>query len=51
MKNMKDDTIERTIDEVEKMTKEKNRKVDTKKITRAYNYAKAKHRRSEEKIR
>ena len=31
--------------------KEKNRKVDTKKITRAYNYAKAKHRRSEEKIR
>ena len=51
MKNMKDDTIERTIDDVIKMAKEKNRKVDTKKITCAYNYAKAKHRRSEEKIR
>ena len=51
MKNMKDDTIERTIDDVIKMAKEKNRKVDTKKITRSYNYAKAKHRRSEEKIR
>ena len=40
---MKDDSIERTIDDVIKLAKEKNRKVDTKKITRAYNYAKSKH--------
>ena len=48
---MKDDTIERGIDEVIKTAKEKNRHVDVKKILKAYNYAKAKHRRSKKKIR
>lgn len=48
---MKDDTIERNIDDVIKLAKEKNRKIDVKKITKAYNYAKAKHRRSKKKVR
>ena len=33
------------------LAKEKNKRVDVKKITKAYNYAKAKHRRSKAKIR
>ena len=40
---MKDDTIERTIEDVIKVAKEKNRRVDSKKIIKAYNYAKDKH--------
>ena len=48
---MKDDTIERNIDDVIKVAKEKNKRVDVKKITKAYNYSKAKHRRSKAKIR
>lgn len=48
---MKDDTIERNIDDVIKVAKEKNKRVDVRKITKAYNYAKAKHRRSKKKIR
>ena len=47
---MKDDTLERNIDDVIKMAKEKNRHVNFKKITKAYNYAKSKHRRPEEKV-
>ena len=50
MKALKDDTIERGIDDVIKLAKEKNRKLDIKKITKAYNYAKTKHRRSKEKV-
>lgn len=48
---MKDDTVERNIEDVIKLAKEKNKRVDVKKITKAYNYAKAKHRRSKKKIR
>ena len=47
---MKEDTIERNIDDVIKLAKEKNRKIDVKKINKAYNYAKEKHRRSKKKI-
>ena len=47
---MKEDTIERSIDDVIKLAKEKNRKIDVKKITKAYNYAKEKHRRTKKKI-
>lgn len=41
---MKDDTVERGIDDVIKLAKEKSKHIDVKKITRAYNYASAKHR-------
>jgi len=47
---MKDDTLERNIDDVIKVAKEKNRRTDVKKIMKAYNFAKEKHRRSKEKI-
>ena len=47
---MKDDTTERSIDEVIKLAKEKNKKLDVKKVTKAYNYAKSKHRRPKKKI-
>ena len=47
---MKEDMVERTIDAVIKLAKEKNRKIDVKKINKAYNYAKEKHRRSKKKI-
>ena len=47
---MKEDTIERSIDDVIKLAKEKNRKIDVKKINKAYNYAKEKHRRTKKKI-
>ena len=40
---MTEDTIERSIDDVFKLAKEKNRQVDSKKIIRAYEYAKEKH--------
>lgn len=40
---MTEDTIERSIDDVLKLAKEKNRQVDSKKIIRAYEYAKEKH--------
>ena len=40
---MKSDMLERNIDDVIKLAKEKNRKVDAKKITKAYNYAREKH--------
>ena len=40
---MKSDMLERNIDDVIKLAKEKNRKVDAKKITKAYNYACEKH--------
>jgi hypothetical protein len=41
---LKDDTLERGIDDVIKLAKEKNRSIDTKKIMKAYNFAKEKHR-------
>ena len=48
---LKEDTIERDIDKVIKLAKEKNKKIDVKKVSKAYNYAKLKHRQSEEKVR
>ena len=40
---MKEDTIKRDIEDVLKLAKEKNRHIDTKKILKAYNFAKEKH--------
>ncbi len=48
---MKEDTVEKNIEDVIKLAKEKNRHIDARKVMKAYNYAKAKHRRSKEIIR
>ncbi len=48
---MKEDTVQKEIEDVIKLAKEKNRHVDSRKIMKAYNYAKAKHRRSKKNVR
>ena len=47
---MQESRIDITIEEIIKLAKEKNKKIDSKKVIKAYNYAKEKHRRSKKKI-
>ncbi len=47
---MKENEIDRTIEDVIKLAKEKNKKIDSKKVIKAFNYAKAKHRRSKKNV-
>ena len=43
--------MQRTIDDVIRLAKEKNKHIDSKKIIKAFNYATEKHRRSEKNVR